>query len=372
MKNRVIVAAAGAGKTEHIIEQALQYPEKRVLIVTYTNPNAAQITRRIYHKAGRLPPNVTILTWYRFLMREFIRPYQAFYVEMNYTRAINFVVKKPPRPKGGRSNYRYFYDQKRNIYRDRVSELAVYLNGKAAGAPIHRLETLYDMILFDEVQDVIGYDLDILELIFRSSIETLAVGDPRQVIYSTHTPATQRNLKYYGENILYWFQKMEYSGLVHLESMDVSKRCCPEICQFASEVYPEYPPIKSESVSQEDHVGIFAVREEDVPLYMKRYTPVPLRYRATSRVTHGVQATNIGHVKGETFDRVLIFPTQNWRRFLRSGSHEVAGDRSRLYVAVTRARYSAAFVLMPGDREPTRAKLWKPSYGRDVQISAYA
>jgi hypothetical protein len=54
---------------------------------------------------------------------------------------------------------------------------------------------------------------------------------------------------------------------------------------------------------------------------------------------------NIGNSKGRTFDRVMIFPTLPMKKYLETKNLDVAGDIAKLYVAVTRARYSVAFVV---------------------------
>jgi len=57
---------------------------------------------------------------------------------------------------------------------------------------------------------------------------------------------------------------------------------------------------------------------------------------------------NYGESKGSTFDRVLIYPTEDIVDYLRTGNLEYIQafhTRAKLYVAVTRARYSVAFVL---------------------------
>ena len=61
--------------------------------------------------------------------------------------------------------------------------------------------------------------------------------------------------------------------------------------------------------------------------------------------TFGLPAMNIGVSKGSTFDRVLIVPTNPIRKYLADGDHTALRSREMLYVAVTRARHSVAFVL---------------------------
>ena len=44
----------------------------------------------------------------------------------------------------------------------------------------------YQYICIDEIQDLAGYDLEIIKLLFESSSSVLLVGDPRQVTYLTN------------------------------------------------------------------------------------------------------------------------------------------------------------------------------------------
>jgi DNA helicase IV len=62
---------------------------------------------------------------------------------------------------------------------------------------------------------------------------------------------------------------------------------------------------------------------------------------------------NFGKVKGLTFDRVLIYPTSTITRFLTSGTQLAPRTACGLYVAVTRAKHSVAFVVP----DPSRTTL---------------
>ena len=53
------------------------------------------------------------------------------------------------------------------------------------------------ILYIDEVQDFVGYDLDIILLMFKSNIKVLLVGDTRQLTYQTHY--SRKNRKYLGE-----------------------------------------------------------------------------------------------------------------------------------------------------------------------------
>jgi len=45
--NKLIIAAAGSGKTTHLVNEALKIKDKKVLITTYTQANEAEIKKKI-------------------------------------------------------------------------------------------------------------------------------------------------------------------------------------------------------------------------------------------------------------------------------------------------------------------------------------
>ena len=72
-----------------------------------------------------------------------------------------------------------------------------------------------------------------------------------------------------------------------------------------------------------------------------------------------VPARNMGEVKGLTYDRVLIGPTGPFANYFKSGGELAPVSRSKLCVAVTRARQSAAIVMdKPGS---SLIPYWEPS-----------
>lgn len=134
-----ILAAAGSRKTEYIVDSALAVTDGRVLITTYTNENQRQIVRRIEQKAGIMPPHISVVGWYSFLIAHCVKPYQRARVgEPLLINGLNF--------KGSRSRFarksesRYFLDGNNDLYRDGVSDFVVTLNGDTNGAVVRRLE----------------------------------------------------------------------------------------------------------------------------------------------------------------------------------------------------------------------------------------
>ena len=71
-----------------------------------------------------------------------------------------------------------------------------------------------------------------------------------------------------------------------------------------------------------------------------------LRDKITVTVNPNYLAINFGVSKGLTFNRVLIYPTDTMMKWLIDRSFKLADiSRSKLYVALTRARHSVGIVI---------------------------
>ena len=336
--NLVIIAAAGARKTERIVDAALGDPSKRTLVVTYTNENQREIIARIQRKNGVIPSSVEVMGWFSFLVNECARPFQrSVFGEPHYLRRLNFIGRKPDRV--AKNNRAYFFDGNRDIYRDGVSDFAVLANTNTNGSIVRRLERAYDRILIDEVQDLTGFDLDILDLLLHSQIDITAVGDPRQFMIRT-TNAT-RNRKYCGTGIVDWFKEREV--ICQLEEQCYSYRCGKEICEFADALFPNMPKTESRNTDENQHVGISIIGASQMANYIETYGPVILTYDKNSD-TQGFSGINIGLAKGSTYDRVLIIPSRTMLKYVKTRELGSFREPQKLYVAVTRARFSATFV----------------------------
>jgi DNA helicase IV len=240
-----------------------------------------------------------------------------------------------------KTDLRYFIDGNSDLYRDGVSDFAIQLNAATNGAVVERLERIYTHILIDEVQDLVGYDLDVLNLLFSSQINLMVVGDPRQHTFATNL--CSRNRKYCGAGLVKWFS--EHEDQCTLETCNYSYRCNQAICDFADAIFPDLPPTKSREVAPSGHDGVFTVPVNLLRDYIRDYEPaVALRYNKNAD-TKGLPATNIGIAKGSTYDRVIIFPTKPWLTFLKDGDASKLKSAEKLYVAVTRARFSVAFIV---------------------------
>jgi hypothetical protein len=338
--NTAILAAAGSRKTEYVVDSALAVNDGCVLITTYTNENQRQIIQRIEQKAGTVQPHISVVGWFSFLIAQCAKPYQqARLGQPLLINGLNFIGSRNKYAK--KSESRYFLDGNNDLYRDGVSDFVVALNADANGAIIRRLENIYTHIFVDEVQDLVGYDLDVVDMLMASKIQVTLVGDPRQHTLSTNI--APRNKKYRGAGIKAWFE--ERTGICELQNREVSYRCNQAICDFADALYPDMPKTQSSNVPETGHDGIFYVSPTRVVEYLEQYRDVTILRHDKRADTLGIPAMNIGISKGSTFDRVMIFPTRPMVEYLKKRDPTKLKAPERLYVAVTRARFSVAFVV---------------------------
>jgi|SRR5271157_1126352 len=346
--NRIIVASAGSGKTTTIIDLACGTMGSRVAIVTYTTNNTSGVEKLTYERVGHIPPHVTISTWYSFLLRHMVRPYQRSLYPESVTRLYFHNGISAPYSKQENIADHYFGGPG-CIYVDKVSKFACKLIEKTNGRPIRRLEAIFDHLYIDEVQDLAGWDLELIEILMKSRIGVTLVGDHRQATFSTNK--AQKNKGYAGAKVITKFEKWHKAKLCDLEFQSISHRCVQAICDFADRLHPEMPKTTSLNKVVTGHDGIFAVRERDVEAYMNAFDPQTLRYDRKMKDVPGTPI-NYGASKGLTFEHTLIFPTGPLSKFLLTGDPKDAGSISKIYVAITRARQSTAIVIKNDSKSP--------------------
>jgi DNA helicase-2/ATP-dependent DNA helicase PcrA len=336
-----VIAAAGGGKTTRIVDEVLAVPEKRAAIITYTRNNINEIQSKFHARGCSVPENVEILSWYTFLLREMARPYQDTKIDLRID-GIRWVETTPDRFARKDEPDRYYLGGTRSIYSNKLAEFVEACNSGSSGAVIRRLEQRFERIYIDEIQDVAGYDIDIIEAMLRSNIEVVLVGDPRQSTYSTNN--SLRHKKFRGPDIVLKFKEWEKKRLAVLEHHVDTHRCNQMIADLADSFYPLHERTKSRNEENTGHDGIFFVKRSEVGAYVEVYQPQILRLKVTTDCL-GFSALNFGESKGMTFDRVLIFPHKKGTNWLRTGNYDyVSGVLAELYVGVSRARYSVGFV----------------------------
>jgi len=355
MKNKLIIAAAGAGKTTFLVNEALKQKNGRILITTYTRANEAEIRRKISKINKCIPENITVQTWFSFLLQHGARPYQGCVFEktirglilVNSQSGQKYSYKgKPVYFSESKEFEKHYFSTNLEIYSDKLSKFVFRCNDKSDGQIMDRLSRIYSHIYVDEVQDLAGYDLELLKLLFETKTDILLVGDPRQVTYLTHHEPKHHK-----------YQKGKIKDFVLEECKDIcaidetilndSYRCCQAICDFSSRLYPHLTRCVSRQTEKTIHDGVFLIKPQDVNLYLERYGPIELYYKLAR-----YPALNFGESKGLEFKRVLIHPTEKINQYLTDckltkivkGKETEAFDIAKFYVAVTRACHSVGII----------------------------
>lgn len=350
--NQVLLSAAGSGKTTELVRQALARPQRRIAILTYTLENLEEIRRAFERHAGAVPAHVMLYSWYSFLLRECIRPYQSALCAQPRIESI-FFVQGRTNNRAPRSQVLHHYLIGNRVYSDRAADFSVRCDVVTRGKVIERLAAMYDEIYIDEVQDLAGYDLDLVERLLNSGIEIMLVGDTRQATYATNNSA--RHQQYRGVSLMELFRVWEARNLCRIQYRVISHRCVQAICDMADVLYPQMPATQSGNEYITGHEGVYIVTPGQVLAYVQEFAPTILRYDRNEACA-GLSAVNFGQSKGRTFPRVLIFPNGPLAEFLRTADATRIRSPAKYYVALTRARQSVAFVLAgacawPGHQE---------------------
>ncbi|MCK9376769.1 MAG: UvrD-helicase domain-containing protein [Syntrophobacterales bacterium] len=342
MTKRIVIAAAGSRKTTSLIEESILDLNLRALSLTYTIENYNEIRLCLTKKCGVIPGNIEVMTWYSFLLRECVRPYQNYVYDKKRIDSICFIEGQSTKfiPKANAE--KYFFYKGNKIFTDKIAEFACRCNELSEGLVIRRLEAIYNKILIDEVQDLAGYDFDVLEMLLRSKINIYIVGDCRQSTYFTN--CSPKNKQFKGQNIVNLFKAWEKLKLCSIVEKTECYRCNQYICDFADRLYPDMAKTISQNSFITGHDGIFIVKGDGIYDYYTKYHPIVLRDSKRTD-TLGLSSINFGVSKGKSYDRVLIFPNGPIKEYLKNGdpSQLKPKTKSGFYVALTRARYSVAF-----------------------------
>lgn len=357
--NRLIIACAGSGKTTFIVNDAITQAKQgvRVLITTFTVTCEQEVREKVFKNLGFIPDEITIITWFSFLLNHGVKPFQGRLFEydargmvlVNGRSGFRFRTKQSQPVYWGENDFdKFYFNQDKKIYSDKLAQLVLRCNEVSGGRVFDRISRCFNSIYVDEVQDLAGYDLEVLDALFRSNANVTLVGDPRQATYSTAN--TRKNKKYAKANIVNFFEDSKLEIDADKTSLTVNHRCHSSICQFANRLYPDLPQAKSGKEEPTGHGGIFALDEKELNWYLAAYNPMQLRDNVKKRVNSDYPVLNFGKSKGLTYERTVIYPSGPMLKWLKNPEENLTqAARSKFYVALTRAKCSAAIVLKTHD-----------------------
>jgi len=350
-KNNVYLAVAGAGKTTKILKDVLaKRLTRRVVIVTYTNKAVASIVEKFQeHNFGIIPSKVDVFTWYSFLYNECVLPYQKLLFTKIEIRGMIFEGMYRNTNKIPKTNSLRYTNKDGVLKANYASEFVVGCIGKGKNI-IKRLAEIYEEIIIDEIQDMVGYDLEFLEEIMSyNDIKLTLVGDSRQATFSTNS--LNKNKKFKGRNTIDYFKFLEKANKIKLVEMNECHRSNQDICTFADFMFPNLTKATSLMTNVTGHDGVFLIKKENADAYIRWLDDQDMKWqglRYDKKTKSIYPAQNFGECKGMTFDRVVIFSNKPLEKYLETFSIE---SPSKYYVGLTRARYSVAIIV---DKFPIR------------------
>lgn len=133
--NKLIIAAAGSGKTTFLVNEALKKKEGKILITTYTQANEEEIRRKFIKINKCIPGNITIQTWFSFLLQHGARPYQG----CKYNKDISGLVLINGQSAKGiaeSDTQKHYFTKDQKIFSDKLSKFVVKCNEQSNGAVI--------------------------------------------------------------------------------------------------------------------------------------------------------------------------------------------------------------------------------------------
>jgi len=373
LTKELFVACAGAGKTTKIVKEAIGLTNVglKVLIITYTRSNQIELVKKFVDLGGIRKDLFVVKGWYSFILEDVVRPYQRC-IFPNRITGINlnssnphkkgkFYIKGRSEKIGNKYNPKHFFDSRNNAHTEFISKLACCIISQSKVDIGKRINSIYKRVYLDETQDFAGWDFTLLKKIVKANnLELHAVGDFRQTIYHTSSNPKKPSTN---EDKLAEYIKMGFA-VNHLSDC---WRSIDQICEFADTVHngENYAPTVSRVKPPEEinHKGIFYIGKESVDAYVKCYKPMILRHGALSGkyLEQYENLQTFGASKGQTTEHVLILPTEPILKFLKNsknpfGKSSTATSKNKLYVAITRARYSVAFIV---DDEHFSDNLWE-------------
>ncbi len=355
MDNKLVIAAAGSGKTTELIKESLENSDTPILITTYTEANASEIHNKFIKINGCVPNNITIQTWFSLLIKHGVKPFQSALFDEKVTGMIlvsqqsgfRFRTRQGhPIYWGEKDFYKHYFTKEMKVYSDKLSKLVCRIDSESNGKILDRLTNIYPIIFIDECQDLAGYDLDIIKLLSSQTQKLRLVCDPRQVTYLTHN---ESKYKKYRNGLIEDFINTECKKIqfnIDKDTLSHSYRCSQSICDFSNKLYPNIHQCDSLQTETTDHDGVFLVDKTRKKEYFKKYNAVQLRWSiANKQIIEDYRVYNFGQSKGLTFDRVLIFPTDKMVNWLQNHDSKLSDEaRAKLYVGLTRAKFSVGIV----------------------------
>lgn len=297
--------------------------------------------------------------WHQFLIQHYVRPYLPAKFPGQKIRGFIREEKYPTQHNlAGKSRY---FSSEDLVYKRNLPELAVKIAEEVGDKVEHRLSLIYSEIIIDEAQDITRKDLDIVKRLLRlSESQVRLYGDCRQSIIQSNRSST-KNKSADKALLLDWYEDLKKENIpIEIEQFDTTYRCNAAIAEFSDWIFEniaevgaiDFVKTQSDNHKVTGHDGVFLVDYANVDKYIEKFNPKMLRHRSDRDYkkrdksdSSDVAFMNIGEAKGLTFDRVGILVPNTVTDLLNKRKPLVLETACKLYVGVTRARYSVAIFV---------------------------
>ena len=150
VENRLTLAVAGSRKTQGLVEacKAADVSE-RILVLTYTSTNQQELASRLDRLAGD-HPHIEVGGWFSFLLQNFVYPFLPLLFPGGRIEGFDF--DSPPQRYAPTGSWQRYFNERGEVRRRHLPELAVRINQAGDGVCLNRLQRVYDRIMIDEVQ----------------------------------------------------------------------------------------------------------------------------------------------------------------------------------------------------------------------------
>lgn len=352
MDKRIILAVAGAGKTYYICHAI--NPNKRNLILAYTNENIHNIRKELRDAYGCIPEFTQVMTFHSFVYRNMILPYEPSIAThfgcSSFSGQGICTLDPPPRlikdDKGERvpnpnylpkSTFSHYVTKKGQYYCATLSELVLQVKKRRESLVKRiaaRLNMFFDNILIDEFQDFREHDYDLIKALAKQLNQVLLVGD-----YYQHSVSATNNsgkpFKNRSNDVSYndFLTELRQAGFeVDITTLEKSRRCSTEICNFVSH------KLGIHIVSHDDHKGSVIWADSIATEILENEKIIKLVIQESSN--YSFPALNWSYSKGDTVDSACVILTEKFET-LDSNSFSIreipVSTRNKLYVAMTRS-----------------------------------
>lgn len=381
MSNTLCIAGAGSGKTHKIITESIAKIQSggKVLVVTYTTSNQQELRNRFLSAFGRSSDRFVVKGLFSFYLEDLVRPYQQVFFPKRidgifFNERNPHIIPGSTAPFPGRKEQldnkkfnpdHFLTDCHTKAHTGFLAKLAARLMKATKNLAVIRLGDIYSQVYFDEVQDLVGWDYEVLKGLSKTmKCPITCVGDFRQTVYETSFG--HKNPKTAADKIKA-FDSMGFEE----EVLTCNRRCIQPICEVADTIHTGFYSATESAVDVvptqfNSHLGVFIVKQSDIIDYINAYDPIVLRSSISSGkkiLPAHARCCNFGKSKGLSFDRVLILPADSQMHFVLDGNtpfpQNAETAQNRMYVAITRARYSVGFLVPDNKVDSLRFPIWE-------------